>query len=137
MNKKGLVYTIDAIFALVIAVFLISAILFYMKDPNILYNEQALQKFSQGSLTMMEKDGTFRNAVSSSSNTEIGTFLDSLPRQLCASISIIDQNLTQAVGEVNKTNCNIPDEYVFTRRLIVADSKPYYAEMYAGFYELS
>lgn len=134
MKKKAIIFTLDAILALLIAATLIISSLYYLsKTENIPYTEQGLYKISLDILTVLEKDGTLKTAVEESSATEIQGFLDSLPVQICANITIYNTAQDNLLS-VKKTACDSSEEKLFSRRVFIANSfSVYYAEMVSWF----
>jgi hypothetical protein len=122
LNKKGIIFTLDAIFALIAAVTIITAAMFYMSQVSKLpYNMQALNRLAQDSLTVMEKDGTLRQAIETGSTSRMVIFLDSLPDQICAKIDLKSKNHVMLYN-ATKTGCTSSDEYVITRRVFIANN---------------
>lgn len=134
MKKKAIIFTLDAILALLISGTLIMTSLHYFsKTENIPYTQQSLYKISLDSLAVLEKDETLKTAVEENSITQIQSFLDSLPEQICSNITVYNtaqNNLLSA----EKTECSSSDEKLFVRRVFVAnDFGVYYAEMVSWF----
>lgn len=128
--KKGIIFTLDAIFALITAVTIIVAVIFYMGQVyKIPYTKQALNRLAQDSLTILEKDGALKEAIERGSSTAITTFLNSLPYQICGGIDLKSANHS-VIQSLTKTNCTISEESVVGRRTFVANNfTTYYAEV--------
>ena len=134
-KKKGLILTLDAIFAIIAAMAIITASLYYTAQVSkVPYNKQALNRISQDTLTILEKDDTFKNAIETDSNTSITLFLDALPDQICARIDL-KSSAQSVVQSSSKTNCVSSDESVFVRRSFVNGFSIYYAEIEAWYVE--
>ena len=132
LNKKAVILTIDALLALIAAMTIIVAVVYFTGQvSNIPYNKQALNKISQDSLTVLEKDNVLKTAIETSSNTTLTLFLDSLPSQICAKVDL--KSSDQIIQEsAIKTNCGSSNETVVVRRSFVANSfNVYYARMEA------
>ncbi|MFH1317042.1 MAG: hypothetical protein ABII01_05985 [Candidatus Woesearchaeota archaeon] len=127
-DKKGIIFTLDAIFALISTITLVVFILFYMSRVSMVpYNKQALNRISQDTLTMLEKDGTLRKAIETNSTSDIEDFINSLPTNLCLEITLkgSDKDIT---NKINRTSCETAKENVFERRAFVANNfATYYA----------
>ena len=128
MDKKGMIFTIDAILAVVIAGIMLSAAYFYISDE---YGEgdrqQNLYKISLDILSALEKDGALQNSVNAGSASSIGSFLNALPTQICSNVTIYD-NSSIIRASAQKQNCNITQP-VFSRRVFVSGNfSAYYAE---------
>jgi len=129
LQKKGLVITLDAIFAVLAALTIILSVLFYMWSVSkVPFNKQALNRFSQDSLAMLEKDDTLRNAIEGNSNTTVILFLESLPEQICASIDLKDKD-QNVIMTVRRADCPDSLESVHERRSFIADFNTYYARI--------
>jgi hypothetical protein len=128
-NKKGLIFTLDAVFALVTALTLIMAAFYLISQDNQLFNEQALELIAQDSLTVLEKDGTLAAAVESSSNITINLYQENLPEQVCSLITIKNSAGQQVMNTLSSSCSTNAKEYSVARRSFVSDQDPYYAEM--------
>jgi len=130
LRKKGIIFTLDAIFALMAALTIISASLFYMGQVGkIPFNKQALGKISQDSLTILEKDGTLGKAVEIGSAATLSSFLNSLPSNLCGKIEINDASKNNILAAL-KPGCTGSNELVISVRAFVGNNfNVYYARM--------
>lgn len=130
LNKKGIIFTLDAVFALIVAVTITVAVIFHMSQVSkIPYSKQALNKIAQDSLTVLEKDGILKEAIETGSTETITTFLNSLPYQICAGMDLksADQSTIQSAV---KTGCNSSEEAVIARRAFIANNfSTYYVRM--------
>ena len=134
-NKKGFVFTIDSVLALLTALALIGAVLFLMRQPALHFNEQSLEGFAKAALAVLEKDGTLKAAVETNSSSAIGAYLNSYPQHLCASVSIKNTNKNIVLPSINKINCSSSSNKLYTRRVFIANSSTYYAEMNSWYNE--
>ena len=127
MDKKGMIFTIDAILAVVIAGIMLSAAYFYISDE---YGEgdrqQNLYKISLDILSALEKDGALQNSVNAGSASGIGSFLNALPSQICSNVTIYG-NSSIIRASAQKQGCNLTQP-VFSRRVFVSNFSAYYAE---------
>jgi len=136
LRRKGLVLTLDAVFALIAATTIITATLYYTGElSKVPYNKQALSKMSQDSLTILEKDGILVDAIETGSSTTLAEFLNSTPNQVCARIDLKLIN-TSLIENATKTNCNLSAEPVISRRSFIANNfTVYYARMESWYVE--
>ncbi len=127
MDKKGVIFTIDAILAVVIAGIMLSAAYFYISEEyDAGDRQQSLHKMSLDVLSVFEKEGMLHNSVSAGSASSIGSFLDALPSQICSNVTIYD-NSSIIRASAQKQGCNITQP-VFSRRVFVSNFSSYYAE---------
>jgi hypothetical protein len=75
MLKKGLIFSIDAMFAIVVAGMMVLACFFYFSQTTTnIHNDQDMYKISSDSLTILEKDGTLATAAATGIPTTIYSF---------------------------------------------------------------
>ncbi|MBW2965948.1 hypothetical protein KY342_02475 [Candidatus Woesearchaeota archaeon] len=134
LKKKAIIFSLDAIFAIVIAGIMILACFFYLsKTTTNLYQNQDIYKLSLDSLTILEKDETLKTAIETSSATTIQQFLNSLPDQHCGNITVYT-SLSTAVLSSQKTGCTANNESTIAIRSFIANnSNIYYAKMEAWY----
>ena len=134
LNKKGVVITLDSIFAILATLTIITSVLFYMGQiSKIPYNKQSLSRISQDSLTILEKDGTLKRSIETGTAAMIGSYLESLPKQICAEIYLKDSNKNMILN-ITRTGCIYPEESVVQRRVFIANNLTiYYARMESWF----
>ena len=127
MDKKGIIFTIDAILAVVIAGIMLSAAYFYVSDGyHSRGGQQNLYKISLDVLSALEKDGALQNSVNTGSASGISAFLNAIPSQICSNITIYDSS-SRIKASAQKQGCNITQP-VFSRRVFVSNFSAYYAE---------
>lgn len=127
-NKKGIAFTIDAVFALVLAVLLITATLVFISD-NTFSNKKSLDSVSKSVLTVLEKDFMLKNAIEFDSLSELSVYINTLPSQYCFILSIKNQSKSEVIDNVTKSNCVQSEEIIYTRRVFVYNQEIYYAEL--------
>ncbi|MBW2984326.1 hypothetical protein KY361_04380 [Candidatus Woesearchaeota archaeon] len=134
MLKKGIIFSLDAILAVIIAGVMILACFFYLSHTSTnLYQNQDIYKISLDSLTILEKDNTLKTAVETNSTTTLQLFLDSLPAQLCGDITVYTSS-SSAVLSAQKTGCTAKNESTIAVRSFVANNfNVYYARMEAWY----
>ena len=135
LNKKALIFTLDAIFALIIALTLIMGTLFLINQENQLFNEQALEFIAQDSLTVLEKDGSLSYAIEESTSVTINLFQENLPEQICSLIVLKDSAGQQILSSLRSSCGTNAKKYSVARRSFILSSEPYYAEMTVWFKE--
>jgi len=140
-SKNAIVFTLDAVFAIIAAAIIIFAVLFYTSQlSRTPFAKQSLSRISKDSLTVLEKDYSLKYSVQSGSYDGIQSFLDSLPTQICARIGLKDSS-GALFKIINKSGC--PDyspstDRIIHRRVFVADDASqiqhiYYAEITAWY----
>jgi hypothetical protein len=135
LRKKGLIFTLDGIFAILIALTLIFSSIFYLSQASSTFmNQRNLIQISQDSLTLLEKTKELKNFAETSTPANIQSYLDSLPYQICAKLSI-ESSAGIQLQELSKSGCgNSAYSSVTERRVFVANSfTTYYAEMEAWY----
>lgn len=133
MNKKSIIFTLDAILAILIAGVMITSSYFYISQTKISQlNRQNLYKISLDVLTILEKDGTLYDSVRTGSTSDLNDFLNLLPAQICGSFTIYDHE-SNVIQSVQKADCDTTQP-VFSRRVFVGNNFDiYYAEAKLGF----
>ena len=126
IGKKGIGFTLDAMFALFITMIFISVAVYYL-DPvsDSLYTRMYLNQLTQDSLNILEDSYTLSNAVTSNSNTTLNEFQIELDRNY-----IYDQANILKLTSV-KTGCGTSKNLIVTRRSFLVGYKPYFARMEA------
>lgn len=135
LYKRGFIYTLDAIFALVIAAVIILASFQYLSQTHIArFNRSDLYRLSNDVLSVLERNSGLSNVVFGSvSNTQ--SYLNSLPVQVCGNLTIFSTG-NSVVSAVQKTGCNSAnvDDLVVARRVFVhSNSSTYYAKLEAWY----
>jgi len=115
-NRKGLIFTIDGIIALILGALLIIVTMYYVQSASPKFNQINLHRVALDSVTILEKDGTFYDAVTSGSTATIKQFVENLPDPYCAIIFIKDSSQATLLT-ATKTNCTVSDEKVIARRV--------------------
>ncbi len=129
MDKKAILFTLDALFALILAFSFFVYFSFYFSDvENILYSNIDLLEKSNDVLAVLEKSN---NLVDS---TQIQTYLDALPAQICANITVYNSGNIMQLSEL-KSGCTPTEENTITRRVFISEYNPYLAVMEAWYLE--
>lgn len=129
MLKKGILFSLDAIFALVIAGIMITGCFFYLSQNKV---SNDLYQISLDSLTLLEKDDTFANVLNSNLSTGLQTFLDGLSDQYCGNITLYSSYSSHLYSST-KSGCVGGNESSVGIRSFVYDSSNYYAKMEAWY----
>ena len=135
LNKKAIIFTLDALLALLLAISFFTYISFYFSDvADPLYSDIGLYSVTNDALTVLEKTGTLANVVRNSDITELQTYLDVMPIQLCGNITIY--NLANVrLFSAKRTSCTSPEKNVIVRKVFVSDFIPYLTTMEAWYFE--
>ena len=135
LSRKGFIYTLDAIFALVIAATIILASFQYLSQTHIArFNRSDLGRLSNDALGVLERDSGLSSVVSGSTSS-VQSYLNTLPSQVCGNLTVFSVSST-LVGSIQKTGCNSAgvDEVVVARRVFVhSNSSTYYARLEAWY----
>lgn len=135
INKKAVLFTLDALFASIIAAIVILASFQYLSQTHIArFNRQDIYRLSVDSLGVLERNSALSNAVTGNTSN-IEAYLGSLPAQVCANVTLFTLSSFQ-IGSVEKASCanTNKDNLVATYRVFVApNSTAYYARMDAWY----
>ncbi len=133
-QRKGIIFSLDAIFAIIIAAIMILACFFYLSQTTTnLYKNQDIYKISLDSLTILEKDDTLKTAVETSSTTTMQQFLDSLPPQICSNITVYTSSSADVLSS-KKAGCTAKNESTIAVRSFIANTyNIYYAKLEAWY----
>ena len=134
MLKKGILFSIDAIIALIVAGALILACFFILsKTTTNMHSSNDVFIKSLDSLAILEKDGTLKNVVETTNASTIQQFIDSTPAQFCSNITILSSASAQVLS-VQKTGCTAKNESSVALRSFVSNNfNLYYARMEAWY----
>lgn len=125
--KKALIFTLDAIFAVLIAASIMVASYLYLSKTDILtYNQQDIYRISLDTLTILEKNSALKNAVETNTTTNINAFLSTLPNHICANVTVFDKE-SETVLYTLKTGCQKSVTRTHTSRVFIAKNDAYYA----------
>lgn len=135
MNKKSVLFTLDVIFAVLVASSLIVYSYLYLSETKgISYNQQHLYKMTMDSLAILEKKGSFQKAVETYDITELQKYVNALPDQVCGYIAFYNSS-SVGLFSVIKEDCDLTREFVASRRVFIANDKIYFAHMRSWFKE--
>jgi hypothetical protein len=132
--KKGMFFTIDALFALLLAFTFFIYITYYFSGySNSAYKQMDLSVASTDALAVLEKTSTLDSAVRALSNTQIQTYLNALPTQFCANITLYNSANLKLLSAL-KSGCTAAEENAIVRRVFVSHQDPYLAVMESWYY---
>lgn len=131
-----MLFTLDALISMVVAVGLITAAIFALKNINTnAWSNSNINELSMDYLTMLENENALEDAVISMSTEDLKFFLNSFVRRsMCAKIKLYDTSDNLLLVEV-KTGCFSSDDIEVTKRSFVSDGEMYYAVMEGWFNE--
>jgi len=127
MNNKGFVISIDAMLALSVMLVLFIAAAFYLAQVKSSATPSLfLKEFSMDTGMVLEKTSLLKNAIEKNSSTELSSFLNKLPKNVCLEVSIFNKdNLESAEITVLKSGCNADySEKTSIKRGFLAGSPP-------------
>ncbi len=130
MNKKGIIFTIDAILAVLAALTLIAGSFYHLSQTqNIQWTEADRFQAAMGSLAVLELSNDLQSAVDGMTIIEIDKYLNNiLPAQVCGDIRIF----TEAQSEIlstTKAGCAASDYRAVAVRDLYVNNNIYYAQM--------
>ncbi|MBS3113212.1 hypothetical protein J4418_03965 [Candidatus Woesearchaeota archaeon] len=134
LNKKAILFTIDALFALMLCLsfFLYINYYFFSNDGNP-YAQYDLLKVSEDYLTILEKSNSLSYILNSGNLTYMRDYIDTLSVNYCANLTILDSSNVPQYS-VSKTGCLNSDQYVISRRVFINNLDPYMANMKVWYY---
>src|SRR3989338_7166250 len=94
LGRSGFIYTLDAIFALVIAATIIIASFQYLSQTHIArFNRSDLGRLSNDALGVLERDSGLSSVVSGSTSS-VQSYLNTLPSQVCGNFTVFSLIIT-------------------------------------------
>jgi hypothetical protein len=130
--KKGFIFSLDAIIAVLIALFMITSIIFYISQNSHSKNRENLNNIALDSLVLLEKNGALSATAISLDPSALDSYLGTLPDNICAKIDLFE---SQAGGGLHKTishyraGCPSSASYIISRRVFIASGSTYLAEL--------
>ncbi len=125
-----MVLTLDAMFALLTTITLVSAIMFYVSNiSNVPYSPLSLNKITQDSLTILEKRGDLQAAIKIGNTAPLANFIEMAFPQICSEIDLYTVS-GDLLTNISRANCDPSSEPIIARRVfVVSNSEIYYARM--------
>ncbi|MFA5141593.1 MAG: hypothetical protein WC471_01325 [Candidatus Woesearchaeota archaeon] len=122
MNRKAFIFTLDALFALLLAMTFFAYIFTYMGHSANSFNNIDLLNMVDDSLNALEKSSALSNAVKSGSTASILAYINAMPTQICARVSLYSSSET-LLYSVSGTGCGtLPSDYNTGRRIFVVNN---------------
>lgn len=129
LGRRGIVFTVDAMFALAVTIPLIMTcfVIVSSTTPQI-YNSKDLYMSMSDSLAVLDEDYTLRDAVTSGGLSTIQSYLNSLPSNMCANITIYS-SASMPVLSARTAGCTQSNFSSVAIRHFLANTNTYYATM--------
>ena len=126
MLRKAVIFSIDAILSIMIALTLISASFFYLSQIHtVKWSQPNYFLTSIDTINVLRIDGTLRNAINTNNPTQIQRFMNlTYEDNICGSMNITDEN-NNLIFIVNKTGCSSYEEVHVYRGTIINNYKIY------------
>jgi hypothetical protein len=135
-NRKGIVFSLDAILALAIMITIVVGTLFFVNHQvDTSFNRKSLDTIARDSLTVLEKDYTLRTAVDINNLEIVSRFMNAFPSHICSSIIIYDSSNNEVLTG-SKSGCSQAAQRSVARRTFITTGRNrYIAEMTVWFNE--
>ncbi len=131
MNRKSIFFTIDSLFALLLAASFFVYLNYYIETSQTTAQVD-LVTMSNDALAVLEKSGALSQSVHAMNTSLLQSYLDAMPVQICANIRVYNRagvNLLNAA----KTGCTSDEELVIMRRVFIDRVELYLAKMEAWY----
>lgn len=132
-GKKGILFSYDSLFALLLAASIIMSSLYYVSKANPTHiSEEDTSLLIKSMLAMLEKKGDLRASASNTSDIEL--FMNSTKSQMCLNMTAYRSNMSVIFSKV-KHGCSAPNTvFLNTRRAFIDENqKPCIAEIVAWY----
>lgn len=126
--KKGIIFTLDATLAVIMALSLIIPSLFYLSKSDVTFEQENLYRITTDSLAILEKNDVLMMGVLTNSSLLLQEFLDSLPYNVCAKVELFNKDGEKQLT-VLKEDCTYSEDYQVVRRVFLAQESIYLARM--------
>lgn len=130
--KKAFIFSMDASIAVMIAILMITAILFYFSQNSHSGNRENLNNIGLDGLTILEKEGALSSSALTLDSGALDSYLNLLPYNVCAELDISEAgaggSLTKILSHF-RLGCPFPKDYIIQRRVFIAAGNTYLAEM--------
>jgi hypothetical protein len=124
-SRTAIIFTLDAIFAVLLGLSIILASLFYIYRTSIPTGAENLQLLSMDVLSVMEKNGELSLALTGGTHPPLQ---EVLPANICSRLTLYSAT-SEKILTTSKTGCGLPGDYVITRQVFLVDKTIYYAEL--------
>lgn len=133
MNKKALFFTLDSLFAILLAASFFVYLNYYYAETSPAVTPVDLITMSNDALAVLEKSDALSQSVRLMTPSLLQAYLNAMPVQVCANISIYSHagiNLLNAA----RAGCTSGGELSIARRVFIYHSEPYLAKMEAWYH---
>jgi hypothetical protein len=131
MKKKSILFSLDAMLAIVVSVMFMMAIYNYSEnsyEPD--YTIIDLYHMSADSIAVLKSSNSLSYSVTTNTTTSIYSYLRLMPSQVCLMVKIYDKSHNQLMNAAKEGCLTVPGEpAVIYESPFVADSKIYSARM--------
>jgi len=135
INKKAVVFTMDAMFALFITLSFFIFINDSLSEPSgSIYSNIDLLQLSNDGLAVLEKSGILENSIKNLNNSELQIYLNGFPEQICGNITLYNSINLKLLSAV-KSSCAESDMNAISRRIFISKSDIYLAVMEVWYFE--
>lgn len=129
--SKGIIFSLDVLMALLLAVIFSTFIFFSINQSYSNYDELFLHKAAIDTLAVLREDRSLENF----DNSSILTFLNSLPAQYCANLTVYGNNDAIVYNSL-KSGCSNEGKVVgVSRRVFLVNSTSVYLGEVKVWYE--
>jgi len=126
MEVKGFVFSLDALFAIAIALIMITSSSYYLSGINENENQDyQIKQLTADFITVLEKNNSLENAIINNNSTELATFVNTIPQDICLNIELYHKNdLITPIIVVHKQNCESNYDALFSiKRSFVVENQ--------------
>ena len=136
MNKKGIILTLDSIFALLITAILLSVILFNLQSLSLdKWTDNRLMENSMSHLIVLEQTGLLKEVIETSFTENIITYFNTYSQlNICAKLLFYDASSNLIYTEI-KTGCFDSQKNAITKRSFIVGQDFYYVELQGWYRE--
>jgi hypothetical protein len=119
--KRGIVLTIDAMVALIVAAAFIAAIMYFVTEPG-LKTDEYLYNVGGDFLAVADKGGGIVAAMDGDPS-RLSEFMDAIPDNICLNLTVT--NVSGSVLLRRDNGCQGPAKYVIAKRTVVNNTRNY------------
>jgi hypothetical protein len=132
ISKRGFALTMDAAIAVLIAMLMIFASLFYLQQNSYSGSEDSLYFSAIDSLAVMEKAGALSGYAVGGNPSQVDLLFENLPYNTCAELTVYleaSDGSEQKIGSYSRSGCGYPDRYAMARRVFTSAGNVYLAQI--------
>lgn len=123
--RKGFIYTLDVLLALVVCALTISAIMHFVSAPT-LDTKKVMVVRAQDILAVCDMGGLIEKHIKGDS-LPLDDFFGAVGDNICMDMDVRNSSLDYIV--VKATGCGTPHDYVVVRRTVIVDDINYIARL--------